>query len=398
MAAGCLVVAGCFLSISVPLGILQYSSRKLLAAVFKILGFMISLYLLSVVSFAVNRGFDFSRFWQAYLFLAIFITAAFCFVILARRLSQERFNSAVKFVFYVLLGSGVAGILHYSPFTNNRKAVFFYSEPSHYALSFLPFLMYMVVISQKRTKHKLLFCSLVIALLLQNLTLLIGIVLISALAIPLKRVLLLVPLIVLIFAFVDTQYYASRLDLSRDNKNLSALVYMQGWERAYLNLRETSGLGVGFQQFGIVGSRGSVLEELALLNAGDLNLLDGGSVASKFIGEFGAFGAMLLWGYLFFWARFYRLLRRISMRQAPIPGCRQVFFLACFVMFFIDLFVRGTGYFSSSGFLLAASLISAALSGWLGNDRASKLPARAYFTQDYRDLQGHPNNGTCHDA
>lgn len=138
---------------------------------------------------------------------------------------------------------------------------------------------------------------------------------------------------------------------------MSTLVYLSGWERAYLNFNDTFGLGVGFQQFGIVGSPGEMMESLGALGAENLNLLDGGAVAPKFIGEFGLLGVAMLLVYLVYFAKSARWLRKVSMGEVALQARPRVFFLSCFVMYCIDLFVRGTGYFSSSGFLFVASLI-----------------------------------------
>jgi hypothetical protein len=156
---------------------------------------------------------------------------------------------------------------------------------------------------------------------------------------------------------MNIDYYSLRINLSSDNKNLSTLVYLSGWERAYLNFEDTFGLGVGFQQFGIIGSRGEIMETVEELGAEDLNLLDGGAVAPKFIGEFGLLGVIMLLVYLVYFARNAKWLREVSFSEIPPRECRKVFFLSCFVMYCIDLFVRGTGYFSSSGFLFIASLM-----------------------------------------
>jgi hypothetical protein len=55
----------------------------------------------------------------------------------------------------------------------------FYIEPSHFALSFIPFLLYVVVQSDFKYKFIWLALSFEIALLIQNLTLMIGIIFIA---------------------------------------------------------------------------------------------------------------------------------------------------------------------------------------------------------------------------
>ena len=152
---------------------------------------------------------------------------------------------------------------------------------------------------------------------------------------------------------------------------------MNGWERAYLNLKDSYGIGVGFQQLGFVGSEGELLEVLGELDMENLNLLDGSFVASKFISEFGILAVVALLVYLVYFARNVRWLHEVSMNGGETVDCRKVFFLACFVMFFIDLFLRGTGYFSSSGFLFIASLV------WIGLPPVSRTPSRDN-TSDHR--------------
>ena len=182
-------------------------------------------------------------------------------------------------------------------------------------------------------------------------------------------------------SFVDIGYYQSRLDFSSTDtsayNNLSVLSFMNGWERAYLNLKDSYGIGVGFQQLGFVGSEGEIFEVLSAIGAENLNLFDGSFVASKFISEFGIFAVMVLVAYLVYFARSVRWLHEVSMNGGETVDCRKVFFLACFVMFSIDLFIRGTGYFSSSGFLFIASLV------WIGLSPVSRTPSRDN-TSDHR--------------
>ena len=282
---------------------------------------------------------------------------------LAQGLPKYKADFAVKFVFYVLLLSGLATILGYRVL-GNPSAVGFFSENSHYALSFLPFLFYMVVLSSWRKKWFFLFMGFLIAFNLQSLTLLVGVITVAIFALRLRQLVFLsIIAIPILMAAVDIGYYSVRLDFSSTDTNLSLLSFMNGWERAYLNLKDYYGIGLGFQQLGFVGSQGEILEELRAIGAEDLNLLGGGTVASKFISEFGILAVMVLVAYLVYFARSVRWLHEVSMNGGETVDCRKVFFLACFVMFSFDLFIRGTGYFSSSGFLFIASLM------WIGLPR-----------------------------
>lgn len=316
-------------------------------------------------SFFVNTSFNFSRFWQSYILLIVYFLGALCFVLAIHRISEQTFDFALKAVFCTFVLTGMAGIVGVSPIWGNRavKPVLFYGEPSHFALDFLPVLLYMVVqTSQARTRLVLILIAFMLAILLQNLTFILGIFLVVFFVFRLKQILLLfVPIVALTFIFVlqseDIAYYSSRLVLSAANTNLSVLVFLQGWERAYLSLIEFSGMGLGFQQLGFVGGRGEVMSILAELGSPDLNLLDGGSIGAKFISELGVLGILIVATYLFYFLKNSKFLKAVSLNKISMAAPKEVFFRATFVMFFIDLFVRGSGYFSSAGFFFAASLM-----------------------------------------
>lgn len=379
MAAGLSLVLGIHIFLFAVFSTIHRQSQSLGACVLLITAVMGVVMIQSLISLVIHDDFDFGRFLQTYLFLIIYLLGAFSFALLAQKVPEFQTNFAIKLVFYVLLLSSIAAILHFAPFSSGQsKPVFFFSEPSHFALDFLPFLLYMTVTSSPRMKLLYVLLGYAIAFLLENMTLVVGITFIVGLAIPLRRLLFLAPIavILILFTAVNLDYYSSRMDISSDSQNLSTLVYLSGWERAYLNFNDTFGLGVGFQQFGIVGSPGEKMESLGALGVENLNLLDGGAVAPKFIGEFGLLGVAMLLAYLFYFAKSARWLRKISMGEVALQARPRVFFLSCFVMYCIDLFVRGTGYFSSSGFLFAASLM------WIilfkpTNDFGLKIPDAA---------------------
>jgi len=379
LAAGLLFILGLYICMFLALSAIGQKFQSLGAGALLIAVVMGVLMFQSTISALAHDDFDFERFSQTYLFLINFLLAAFSFVLLAQKVPKFQTNFAVRLVFYVLLLSSIAAILNFAPFSSDqRKPVFFFSEPSLFAVNFLPFLLYMTVTSNPKMKLLLLLLGYAIALLLENLTLIVGVTLIVGLEIPLRRVLFfaLIAVILILLTSVNFDYYLSRVDIFSGNQNLSALVYLSGWERAYLNFKATFGLGVGFQQFGIIGSSGEKMGILGALGAKNLNLFDGGAVAPKFIGEFGLLGVVMLLAYLFYFAKSARWLRKISMGEVALQARPRVFFLSCFVMYCIDLFVRGQGYFSSSGFLFVASLM------WMilfkqNNDLALKIPDAA---------------------
>ena len=316
----------------------------------------------------VNDEFDLGRFAQSYAGLVLFVLGALSFGRLAQRLSAHEVDYTLRFVFGVLLVCGVLGVFGFAPFTPDdaRKPVVFFSEPSHYALAFLPFLFYMSAIAGRRRRIGVLMAGLAIALLLKSTTMLAGVLLIVMVVYRLRlRVVLL--LIAFGVAVANVEYYAARVMLTSDTSNVSALAYLQGWERAFLNLRDTRGYGVGFQQFGIFGAMGEFREALELLEAETLSLYDGASVASKLIGEFGWAGVAILILYVRRFLRGLKEFREASVSSSRTHDPRLIFFMACFIMYSIDLFVRGTGYFSHSGFIFLASL------AWMGRPEKKRL-------------------------
>lgn len=199
--------------------------------------------------------------------------------------------------------------------------------------------------------------SLLMAFLLQNLTLVIGVGLVIVVTFSFRRILTLIPLFVIALFTLNIGYYTERLDISKENQNLSMLVYLQGWEQAQLNLVDSDGRGVGFQQFGIIGDRGEITDEIVKLAGGDLNIFDGGSVAPKIVGEFGIVGVMALLIYLFYFVTKVKWLHHVSMIGITSNEYKHIFFTSSFLMFSVDLFIRGTGYFSPSSFLFMTSLM-----------------------------------------
>ena len=342
---------------------------------------LVVVYSQGILSFFINTTFNIDRFVQSYVFLIFFVLGASFLAFLAQGLPKYKADFAVKLVFYILILNGLVTILGYRAM-GNPSAVGFFSENSHYAHSFLPFLYYMVVLSSWRKKWLLLFMGFFIAFNLESVTLVFGVISVAILALRLRQLVFLsiiaIPILMVAMNYMDFEYYSSRLNLT--NPNMSMLSFLNGWERAYLNLKDSYGIGLGLQQLGVLGSQGIIVEQIRALRAvgiEDLNLFDGGLVASKFISEFGILAVMVLVAYLVHFVRSLRWLHEVSMNGGETVDCRKVFFLGCFVMFFIDLFLRGTGYFSSSGFLFVASLV------WIGQSPVFRTPSRDN-TSDHR--------------
>lgn len=310
-------------------------------------------------------GFDFTRYWQSCVLLAVCIAAAVAFSQFLSEQCSMHVHSALRSAFYVLLACGIFGLFRYSPFYGGAKALLFFSEPSHFALSFLPFFFYMSITNTLGKRLLWVLLAFLLALGLQNLTLMVGVWLVAAIVVPVRIIVLVAPVALVGLLVVDGSYYLQRMNLMDGSQSLSVLVFQQGWERAYLNLLESFGMGVGFQQFGIVGEEGRIPGAIQALyqkltgsiDTISLNVLDGGSVAPKLIGEFGVIGCGAVLMYLAGFVRSAWHLRRKLSRNALAFEPRKTFLTVCFIGYSVELLVRGVGYFSPSGFLFLASLL-----------------------------------------
>jgi len=155
-------------------------------------------------------------------------------------------------------------------------------------------------------------------------------------------------------------YFTDRAALSSDNTNLSNLVYLSGLERAWLSIDETLGIGYGFNQLGIVGTQGEIMIVLDRLNADGLNLLDGGSVAPKLIAELGTVGILLLIIYIKFFLKYVQFVHFEVFKALSLSRI-DLFFCSVFLTYSIDLFVRGSGFFTAESFMFLGSIWGLAL-------------------------------------
>jgi hypothetical protein len=261
----------------------------------------------------------------------------------------------------VLLGAlamrSMFGLPVFPPITHPRPVVVFI-EPSHFALAFIPFSGFFIVYWRGLRRWAMIIGTLVLALLLQSTTLIAGMLLLLLTCLEVWRfcLFLLICAIAALAANFDASYFIDRIVFSEDLQNLSNVVLLHGWERALLSIRDTCGLGLGFQQFGIWGPIGELQDLILAMAGGDLNLNDGGTTASKLVAEFGVIGIALLVGWFIWWWRAARLLR------STIRGVRQpaiiVFMSVCIVAIGVELFVRGVGYISPGLFLFGFAFVS----------------------------------------
>jgi hypothetical protein len=304
---------------------------------------------------------DFTRFFfSSALLLLVWIGAHFAAAKLIRVPTIELVTAAnVALTILTLLGiAAAAGV----PAIGGRglpKPVVIFSEPSHFALSYLPMLLFRVAIGNRTTQLLLIGVALCLAIILQSFTMVAGILIISGLVLRRISLVVMMTAVALAAFTLDLTYYSDRVSLSSDTTNISVLVFMQGWENAVLNFQETHGLGVGFQQFGVAGSIGDISNKIAELLGGEyINLLDGGSTATKLVAEFGVVGVLAL---LVFMKAVFRGIRFIRKAQSLSPSHRDqrsIFFYSLITSYSLEVWIRGLGYFSPGGFLALVGLMA----------------------------------------
>lgn len=265
--------------------------------------------------------------------------------------SEEILKRSVFYLFAFLCLIGIISILLQKTEIIHDKSMILFPEPSAFALVFIPIFSFCLYYTRGGGLLLLYILSLGIALGIQNLTMLVGIV-ISVFVMKKQTIVILLGawIFSMILSDLDISYYTSRLDF-KNTTNLSVLVYLSGIERAFLNFITSYGLGIGFQQMGVNGEIGIYQQILAELDAPMLNIYDGSFISSKLISEFGVIGALMCIFYFFYFSRFYLRFKK-SKRYSP----QYILAYSFYMCFFIPLFIRGAGYINPYVFMLFSSI------------------------------------------
>ena len=329
-----------------------YLDKSLIPILFS----LIFVFLTSIYSMILFDVFEYKRFFFSYFLICICVLAAFCFVIISSKITDRQLFNYVSIIFYLILFDGIYLFISNTFFIQSSKSTLLFPEMSHFSIIFAPLLLFKVL-TFKNTIHVYLsiLISLTLALSLLNLTLLISTFLIMMIY-SIKKTFLffLIPLVIvaLFFDIGDFQYFIDRIPTS-DTQNLSALVFLSGWERAFLSLIDSSFFGIGFNQLGFVGKTGFFQSEIISLGSPKLNITDGGSLAPKIISELGIVGLAFILIYLF------HLVKAVYMvkKKKLIYNYLDTFYISIFIMSFVSIFIRSSGYFSPIVFLLLSSII-----------------------------------------
>lgn len=97
---------------------------------------------------------------------------------------------------------------------------------------------------------------------------------------------------------LDLTYYSEQLDLPGDRTNLSAVVYLLGWQLIGESGERSHGSGVGFQQPGEHGTEVPAADIIFSITKNEGNLRDGGFQLAKIVSAFGAIAIGLVHWFL----------------------------------------------------------------------------------------------------
>ena len=266
-------------------------------------------------------------------------------------------DEAIAFVRWLLVGLDLLAIAGYHPWPGLwDKPVFPFSEPSHFALAANPFLMHACVKNRGLKRGLWIFGSLTLAYLGRSLTMMVGVAVAGVICLPVYGLIGVSAIAVLSVPLMNIRYFTDRLDFDAGVKNLSSLVYREGWELFGDAITRSSGWGVGFQQLGYAPFRSPSADAIYVILHNDLNLRDGGFLLAKLGSEFGIFGVLLIIAYLILATRVSLLARRVAQGTAPEIPSHIVLSLCSICTFSVDIFVRDVGYFSGSVLLFVSSL------------------------------------------
>jgi hypothetical protein len=250
-----------------------------------------------------------------------------------------------------------------------------YSEPSHVAFSLFPSII--ILFSAKSRSHNIIGVLSLLFLFIysRSSSLIIFTIFLIAYYIIMtnmrQRVLLICAGSLLFCTFLFTTNYRDFFKPTIDrfegitavkdtssSKNISSLVFVQGYEDAFSNFMRTNGLGLGINMMGCNPLPESNARYL-LLSAfrTELNSEDGSFIFSKLISEWGVVGLiffiLLIWG----WIDFKIQIKKLGNKYLANVGSVQSLVIFSFI---VVSFVRSVGYFSCNFMLLVVAAAGAA--------------------------------------
>jgi hypothetical protein len=272
-------------------------------------------------------------------------------------------KDAFIIVYIIILFCLVEATYKFSSFSELDKIASggIYREQSHTALSILPFFFLLLLTTKgKQLIHLILLIFLFLLVSLSSTFIVIFFLMLTFYFIiisfnnglKIKNILFLLGLILLIFLFIISpisQNTIKRVNESiyvDENSNISSLVYVNGWQLLFQNVKSSYGLGIGFNAMGFNSIlRTSSMDFLEVLDLDNLGLKDGSFFFSKFISEFGILG-FIMWFQLFISTLKIKFSKSIELNDS-----NRIICFAFISIISIGGFVRSAVYFTGSGVL-----------------------------------------------
>ena len=343
------------------------------------------LFLIIVFISSINSYFAYndSKPLKSYLVISIFLTSIIIFNYLCT-CDLHKIIEKIKILFLLCVALGWysyffdVNSFNYTAKPNN---VFPFQEPSHFALAIgnlsIPLLVFTkakfnIFILINLFFFSLLFPSAVL-LIFSFFNLLIFFIK-KDLNIFLRISILIITTSLAIFFFlndpsiIDLEYFINRIYPSYSHDkiyNISNLTYRQGWNFAYVNLKETYFLGIGFQMMGSQKMHYGDLYNL-IINVTQTygqNLQDGSFVMSKFLVEFGIIGVFISLLYIKFIITFLLKIKKnlnyIHLKNySGYNNFDKIFFTHLIIFAYsVNYFIRGINYFTPQSVILIAAIL-----------------------------------------
>ena len=293
----------------------------------------------------------------------IIIIASYVFAKFLLKISFETMMKTLLVFILLLICFGWLKLLYTPEFLGytGAKATFPFTEESHFALVLGMVAVAYSFIGNVKWILFILFNTLVFSFLYPSLTMIVfSLLIIFSISLRLKSlkfkfiIFIFTPLLILPMG--NLEYFSSRLSFS-ETDNLTTLVFLQGWELAYLNLINTDGVGLGFQMLGSSETVTGIFTDLINRFGAPLNMEDGGLLAAKIIAEFGVIGIIIIILYIYLIIKI--LFKTISYYNNPTESYvdKKQFLMNGFIFaFLVEVFLRGYGYFSPGVFMLLTAL------------------------------------------
>jgi hypothetical protein len=341
------------------LGVVPLVSRdvQIAFATTGIITFIVILHLLISSAIDNDPGFDIGRALLSLLLFSVVAVSvpAFSIAIMA----DYRIRTIVRIMFVLFIISALLSLLKIQPPTSSlgEKPTFPFTEPSFLGFSLASTLIFTMMRSSRIVRALLILIFIGLGFGLSNLTIIVTCIFAAAITLPVSWLILGVTVSSIGAASLDLSYYSDRLDFNwATSTNLSSLVYVQGWQMLQESLLRTHGWGIGFQQLGVVYTNVPASIRINALLGRDANLQDGGFILSKLGSEFGLLGFGLVGVYLYVMGQSFMRLRLAIWRKTEMAD-GELFAHACVLGYFVEMFIRGTNYFTGTLVLMLAGLV-----------------------------------------